>query len=140
MFLFLQKQEVITISGINGAGKSTIAANLAKCLARKSDAKILLIDLDTLNGNIDELLGINKVPENVEILIDEDKKCGLNYIADLISKNRFDTNVLEELVIKTGKFDVITGNTSVHSCQNMLLLVSIIIKSYFSFALSISFL
>ncbi|MBR4110591.1 MAG: AAA family ATPase [Clostridia bacterium] len=116
----MQKQEVIAISGINGAGKSTIAANLAKCLAKKSDAKILLIDLDTLNGNIDELLGINKIPENVEILIDEDKKCGLNYIADLISKNRFDTNVLEELVIKTGKIDVITGNTSVHSCQNVL--------------------
>lgn len=116
----VQKQEVIAISGINGAGKSTVASNLAKCLAKKANAKILLIDLDTLNGNIDELLGINKIPENVEILIDEDKKCGLNYIADLISKNRFDTNVLEELVIKVGKFDVITGNTSVHSCQNVL--------------------
>ena len=116
----IQKQEVIAISGINGAGKSTVAVNLAKCLSKKADAKILLIDLDTLNGNIDELLGINKIPENVEILIDEDKKCGLNYIADLISKNRFDTNVLEELVIKVGKFDVITGNTSVNSCQNIL--------------------
>lgn len=116
----VQKQEVVVVTGINGAGKSTVAANLAKCLSKKSDAKILLIDLDTLNGNIDELLGINKIPENVEILIDEDKKCGLNYIADLISKNRFDTNVLEELIIRVGKFDVITGNTSVHSCQNIL--------------------
>ena len=116
----MQKQEIITISGICGAGKSTVAVNLAKNLSRKSDAKILLIDLDTLNGNLDEILGINKVPENVEILIDEDKKCGLNYIADLINKNRFDTNVLEELVIDAGRFDVITGNTSLHSCQNIL--------------------
>lgn len=115
-----QKQEIIAISGINGAGKSTIAVNLAKNLSRKTEAKILLIDMDTLNGNIDELLEINKVPENVEILIDDDKKCGLNYIADLVSKNRFDTNILEELVIKVGKFDVITGNTSLHSCQNVL--------------------
>lgn len=116
----MQKQEIIVISGINGSGKSTIAANLAKNLAKKTDSKILLIDMDTLNGNIDEILGINKIPENVEILIDEDKKCGINYIADLISKNRFDTNVLEELVIDAGKFDVITGNTSLHSCQNVL--------------------
>lgn len=116
----MQKQEIIVVSGTAGSGKSTVAANLAKNLSKKTDSKILLIDLDTLNGNIDELLGINKVPENVEILIDEDKKCGINYIADLISKNRFDTNVLEDLVVTAGKFDVVTGNTSLHSCQNVL--------------------
>lgn len=116
----MQKQEIIVVSGTPGSGKSTVAANLAKNLSKKTDSKILLIDLDTLNGNIDELLGINKVPENVEILIDEDKKCGINYIADLISKNRFDTNVLEDLVVSAGKFDVVTGNTSLHSCQNVL--------------------
>lgn len=116
----MQKQEIIVVSGTNGSGKSTVAANLAKNLSKKTTSKILLIDMDTLNGNIDELLNINKVPENVEILLDEDKKCGINYIADLISKNRFDTNVLEDLVISTGKFDVVTGNTSLHSCQNIL--------------------
>lgn len=116
----IQKQEIIVVSGTNGSGKSTVAANLAKNLSKKTTSKILLIDMDTLNGNIDELLNINKVPENVEILLDEDKKCGINYIADLISKNRFDTNVLEDLVISTGKFDVVTGNTSLHSCQNIL--------------------
>lgn len=116
----MQKQEIIAITGTNGAGKSTIAANLAKNLSKRTDSKILLIDMDTLNGNIDELLNINKIPENVEILIDDDKKCGINYVADLISKNRFDTNVLEELVIGTGRFDVITGNTSLHYCQNIL--------------------
>lgn len=116
----VQKQEVIAVFGISGSGKSTIAANLAKNLVKRTDSKVLLIDLDTLNGNIDEILGINKIPTNVEILIDEDKKCGLNYVADLVKKNRFDTNVLEELVVKCGKLDVITGNTSLHSCQNIL--------------------
>lgn len=116
----MQKQEIIVVSGTNGSGKSTIAANLTKILSKKTNSKILLIDMDTLNGNIDEILNINKIPENVEILIDEDKKCGINYIADLISKNRFDANVLEELVINAGRFDVVTGNTSLHSCQNIL--------------------
>ena len=116
----IQKQEVIAISGTNGSGKSTFAVNIAKKLAQKSNASILLIDLDTLNGNIDELMNVNKVPQNVELIMDEDKKCGLNYAVDLIAKNRFDTNVLDELVVQGKGFDVLTGNTSLHYCQNVL--------------------
>lgn len=116
----IQKQEIIAISGINGAGKSTIAANFSKVLASKTSSKVLLIDLDTLSGNIDEILEINKIPQNVEIVMDENKKCGLNYAVELISKNRFDVNVFDELVINIGSIDVLTGNTSLHYCQNVL--------------------
>lgn len=115
-----QKQEIIAVSGINGAGKSTIAANFARVLASRTSSKVLLIDLDTLSGNLDEILEIHKVPQNVEMLMDEDKKCGLNYAAELIAKNRFDTNVFEELIIELGNVDVLTGNTSLHYCQNVL--------------------
>ena len=116
----IQKQEVIAVFGTSGAGKSCVITNLVKSFAKKTKAKILLIDLDTLNGNLDELLNVSKVPENVEILIDEDKKCSINYIADLVSKNRFDVNVLDELIIDCGGFDFISGNTSLHYCQNVL--------------------
>lgn len=116
----VQKQEVIAISGINGSGKSTIAVNLCKSLSSKSDAKILLIDLDTLNGNVDEILNIDRFPANIEMIIDEDKKSGINYACELIMKNRFDANVFDELVIEAGGFDVLTGNTSLHYCQNIL--------------------
>lgn len=116
----IQKQEVIVISGTNGSGKSTVAANFAKVLSGKTTSKILLIDLDTLNGNLDEILDIHKVPQNVEIILDENKKCGLNYAVELISKNRFDTNILDEIVINAGGIDVLTGNTSLHYCQNVL--------------------
>ena len=89
-------------------------------LSQKSDSKILLIDLDTLNGNIDEILQINKVPQNIEMVIDSDKKSGLNYATELIMKNRFDANVFGELIIDAGGFDILTGNTSLHYCQNVL--------------------
>lgn len=116
----VQKQQIIAISGIPGGGKSTVAVNLCKVIAQKSDSKILLIDLDTLNGNVDEILQINKVPQNIELTIDDDKKCGLNYATELIMKNRFDANVFGELVVDCGGFDVLTGNTSLHYCQNVL--------------------
>lgn len=115
-----QKQEIIAISGVNGAGKSTIAFKLSKRLADKASAKILVIDFDTLSGNIDELFDINKIPQNVELNMDFDKKCGLNYAADLIAKNRFDSNVLEEIVIKENGIDILTGNTSLYYCQDVL--------------------
>ncbi len=115
-----QKQEVIVINGTNGSGKSTFATNFSRTLAKRTTSKILLIDFDTLNGNLDELLDIHKVPQNVEILMDNDKKCGLNYVAELISKNRFDINVFDDLVIKDSGIDILTGNTSLYYCQNVL--------------------
>ena len=116
----VQKQEVIAISGIPGAGNSTFAVNFCKVLSEKSASKILLIDLDTLNGNIDEILQIDKVPKNIEICLDADKKSGINYVSELIMKNRFNSNVFDELVVNVGGFDVLTGNTSLHYCQNVL--------------------
>ena len=116
----IQKQEVISIFGTNGSGKSSIACGLVKAFAKKTKAKILLIDLDTINGNLDEILQVSKVPPNVELIMDEDKKCGLNYAADLSIKNRFDTNVLDEIVINCNGFDFLSGNTSLHYCQNVL--------------------
>lgn len=116
----VQKQEVIAISGTPGSGKSTIAVNLCKVLVQKSDARVLLIDMDTLNGNLDEIANVGKVPENIEMIIDEDKKSGINYASELIIKNRFDANVFDELVIDCDGFDLLTGNTSLYYCQNVL--------------------
>lgn len=115
-----QKQEIIAINGTNGVGKTTITCNLAKCLSNKSNSKILVIDFDTLSGNLDELFDINKIPQNVEIGIDLDKRCGINYAADLIAKNRFDSNVFDEIVVKVKGIDVLTGNDSLYYCQEIL--------------------
>lgn len=116
----IQKQEIIAVFGTNGSGKSTIISGLAKNFAKKTKSKILLIDLDTLSGNLDELMNVSKIPENIDILMDEDKKCGINYVADLVLKNRFDSNVLDEVIISCGELDFVSGNTSLHYCQNVL--------------------
>lgn len=115
-----QRQEIIGVYGTAGSGKSTLICSLVKRLSNKTKAKILLIDFDTLNGNLDELLQVSKIPQNVELIIDDDKKCGINYVADLCLKNRFDANVLDEVVIKCNSFDFLSGNTSLHYCQNVL--------------------
>ena len=116
----IQKQEIISIFGTNGSGKSSVASGLVNAFSKKTKAKILLVDLDTINGNLDEVLGVSKIPTNIELIMDEDKKCGLNYAADLSVKNRFDTNVLDEIVINCNGFDFLSGNTSLHYCQNVL--------------------
>lgn len=116
----VQKQEIISVFGTNGAGKSTIAANLVKNFSKVTKAKILLIDFDTINGNLDEILKLPKIPDNIEIAFDEDKKCGLNYAADLYLKNKLDPNVLDEIVVNGEDFDFMSGNTSLHYCQNVL--------------------
>lgn len=116
----VQKQEVIAVFGTVGSGKSSIVAGFAKTFSQKTKARILVIDLDTLNGNLEELFQVSKIPENIDILIDEDKKCGINYVADLILKNRFDANVFDEIVIPCDDFDFLSGNTSLHYCQNVL--------------------
>lgn len=116
----VQKQEVIGVFGTNGAGKSSISANLVKSFAKVTKAKILLIDFDTVNGNLNELLEVNPIPQNIDIIIDEDKRNGLNFASDLFCKNKFDMNVLDEIVIDCDGFDFLSGNTSLHICQNVL--------------------
>ena len=116
----IQKQEIIGVFGTAGSGKSSVLVNVVNNLSKKTKAKILLIDFDTINGNLDEILKVNKIPSNIELIMDEDKKCGINYAADLCFKNRLDTNVLDEIVISVNGFDFLSGNTSLHYCQNVL--------------------
>ncbi len=116
----VQKQEVIGIFGTNGSGKSSVSVNLVKALSKQAKAKILLIDFDTLNGNLNEILEIGAIPQNIDLIMDEDKRNGLDFASDLFYKNKFDMNVLDEIIIECDGFDFLSGNTSLHICQNVL--------------------
>ena len=119
----MDNQEIITFAGTEGAGKSTLLVNLALLLCEKSLAKVLIIDLDTLNGNINNFFAIESSPNSFNYSLPDDKNASLNYLVDFIDKKTFDTGILEKSAIKIKKYDnlsVITGNNSLFICKNVL--------------------
>lgn len=119
----IQKQEIITVAGPGGAGKSDLLVQIAALLAKMSQAKILCVDLNTEFPSLDCFFGISRQPEEIEYFIGSGRDASLNYMVDSIDKNRFDRNTFEELVIKHkgfGNLDILTGNYSLYDCQNTL--------------------
>jgi len=119
----IQRQSVITISGDNGSGKSTIAANLAYIVANNTTLKVLLIDFDTISGSIEDFFGVNRIPQKPEYILSADKASSLNYMVDAIDKRIFDNNFFERYVVKVPNcknLSVLTGNNSLYVCQNVL--------------------
>ena len=118
-----QRQEVIAFAGPGGVGKSDMLVQLATLIARISQAKILCIDLNTEFPTLDCFFGISRQPEGIDYFIGSGKDASLNYMIDSIDKERFDSNVFEEMVVKHQKFanlDVLTGNYCLYDCQNTL--------------------
>ncbi len=87
--------EIISVSGPSGVGKSIISINLAKALSYKQD-KILLMDFDILNNSLYTILGVKNYPQNIEkslnIVIDSD--------VNKININEFN---VENFIIKINK-------------------------------------
>ena len=96
----IQRQSVITISGDNGSGKSTVAANLAYIIAKNTALKVLLIDFDTISGSLEEYFRVNKIPKKPEYILSADKASSLNYMVDAIDKRIFDNNFFERYVVE----------------------------------------
>lgn len=116
-------KKVTTVSGNNGAGKTTFASNLAIALAKNTNKKVLLIDLDTINANVETFLDIPKINNKTNMSLEDDKLCVLNAITEYIQKNTFNFDMFSKLVIPYNRYknlDVITGNTSMFVCQNVL--------------------
>ena len=119
----IQRQSVITISGDNGSGKSTIAANLAYTIAKNTSLKVLLIDFDTISGSIEEFFRVNKMPKKPEYILSTDKASSLNYMVDAIDKRIFDNNFFERYLVEVPNcknLSLLTGNNSLYICQNVL--------------------
>ena len=91
----LIKNEIISVSGPSGVGKSIISINLAKALSYNQD-KILLIDFDILNNSLYTILGVKNYPQDIEkslnIVMDSD--------VNKININEFN---VENFIIKINK-------------------------------------
>lgn len=87
--------EIISISGPSGVGKSIISVNLAKALSYKQD-KILLMDFDILNNSLYTILGVKNYPQNIEKVTD----IGMIKDVDKININEFN---VENFIIKINK-------------------------------------
>ena len=119
----VQRQEIIVVAGTGSVGKSDLTTQLSVTLARKSQAKILVIDLNTEFPSLDQFFGVPKEPPSVDYFIGNDKTSCLNYMIDNIDKGRLDSNIFDELVIKHKSLDnlhILTGNYSLYLCQNVL--------------------
>lgn len=118
-----QKQQVITIAGTSSSGKSVIAVQMALILAKYGQGKVLLMDLDTENACINQILGIKREPENPEYILPLDKNSSINYMVHAIDKRSFDVNIFEKYLIKSKKFsnlDILSGNKSLYISKNIL--------------------
>jgi len=118
-----QRQEVIAFAGPGGVGKSDMLVQIATLVARISQARILCIDLNTEFPTLDCFFGVSRQPQGIDYFIGKGKDASLNYMIDSIDKERFNSNVFEEMVVKHQKFanlDVLTGNYSLYDCQNTL--------------------
>lgn len=87
--------EIISISGPSGVGKSIISVNLAKALSYKQD-KILLMDFDILNNSLYTILGVKNYPQNIE----KNTDIGMMKNVDKININEFN---VENFIIKINK-------------------------------------
>ncbi|MBQ7667955.1 MAG: AAA family ATPase [Clostridia bacterium] len=116
------KQQIIAVAGTEGAGKTTILTNLVALLAEKSVAKILILDFDTLNGNVGQFFNVSA--DNVfDYTLPDNKNSSINYLVDFIDKNTFDTGILSKAAIKYKRYEnlsIVTGNNSIHVCKSVL--------------------
>lgn len=117
------RQEIITFAGVGSTGKTTVSSYFSKILAEKTGAKVLLIDFDIINANINHFMKVGREPDKPGYILPVDKNASLNYMIDAIDKKNFSAGVFQRCVIKSKhhfNLDILTGNRSLYVCKNVL--------------------
>lgn len=113
-----EKNNIITILGNSGSGKSIFSVNLAKTMKNN---KVLIIDFDILNNSIHTILGVKKLNKNenlkneyIKNIVKINNKLDLISGTDLMFKsNKLKPNNLLKIINKLKKdYDYIIIDTS----------------------------
>lgn len=107
------RQQIITFyTTDNNLMKDTILTNMAVLLAKKSDHKILVIDMNTPTPSLDHFFGISKEIMVEDIYNSASVDSGLSACYASMEKKIFNTELLKEFVTPFKNYknlDVLTG-------------------------------
>lgn len=120
----LNSQNIFTVFGNTGCGKSLFTYLYSTYLGEKTGMKILVIDLDTEKGDLNLYFNLPNSPLDIDYELPVNKNSSLNYLADMIDKGILtEYNFQRCLVSKKDLKNVyvIPGNTSINVCLNTLI-------------------
>ena len=103
--LRVQRQEIITVASLPSVGKTDFITQLAVTFAKKSQAKILILDFDTENPAVEQFFGIERQDRAVVYEGNKTKTLNYKYIFDAIDNGTFNSSLLEEVVVKYSELD-----------------------------------
>lgn len=96
-------------------GNSEFGCELAYTVAKNTDYRVLLMDLDLLSPKVDLFLKVKKEPE--EVL---EKDSSLNILMDVIDKNYLTGDIIEKAAVKKRGLKnlyIITGNYNIENFE-----------------------
>lgn len=111
----VQRQEIIAVAGLASVGKSDFVTQMSVTFAKRSKAKILLIDMNTDTPSLDRYFGL-KMPGDCAGEQEEDKaeRQLQQSIVQAIKTGRFDSSMLDSLVTiyrKAKNIHIFTANS-----------------------------
>lgn len=118
------KQEIITFySTDNSIEKEDILTQISVLLAKKSNQKILVIDMNTETPTLDHFFNVDKQIDIKDRHFSKNyTPTGLEAVYNSISKGIFNSKLLSEFVINIPKFnnlDLLTGFYSLDLCEKV---------------------
>lgn len=107
------KQNVLTFyTTDNSLDKDDVLTQIAILLAKKSDQKILVVDMNTLTPGLDHFFNVDKEIAIKDIYNSISINTGLSAVCNAIDKKIFDACLLKQLTIHHSKYDnleILTG-------------------------------
>lgn len=108
----ITKQQILTFyTTDNNLEKDELLSQISILLAKKTNLKILVIDMNPILPTMDHFFNVNKFVE-VKDLYNEEYNTGLKIAYGALEKNLFSSNFLKDIIVKHNKYSnlhILTG-------------------------------